>query len=443
MSGSKTMSQISLSDKSDMKLKRGSRLGKYRLEKRLGTGGFCEVWKARDQVEHIWAALKIPLVDISGKRDNQALLREIRLVAQLRHPHILPVKNADIIEGHAVLATELSVGTLADRSKPMAPHRVLFIITQVLEALSYAHRNKVVHCDVTPGNIFLFPDGKTALGDFGIGLQFKGRMVTVDDYGTPGYVAPEQAYGRPIYRSDCFSVALVLYEYLTGYLPRWPFSWPFRGHDKLRQCTGLDFVNFIRRALSVDPTKRFAHAGAMLETLHTAIPKSLQVKLSLPLKSKKDSHWRSIRRQSFMKRYQKVFTHFHRCIQCNEPIAEWMSCCPWCSGQNRYDTRSEFNYVCPRCHKGILAEWRFCPWCYGAGFDSPSTIRTDIIRYHDRCKHCGGKLARFMHYCPWCHRKIRQPWRVHPFPEICGFCGWSVDSTYWLFCPWCKQSLIL
>ncbi|MBN2375635.1 MAG: protein kinase [Sedimentisphaerales bacterium] len=428
--------------KADTKLKRGRRLGKYRLEKHLGTGGFCEVWKARDQIENIWTALKIPLVNTSGIRDNQALLREIRLVAKLRHPHILHVKNADIIQGHAVLATQLSVGTLDDRSKPLAPHRILSIIIQVLDALAYAHKNKVIHCDVTPSNIFLFPENKAALGDFGIGLQFKSRMNTVDDFGTPGYVAPEQAYGRPAYCSDCFSVALVLYEYLTGYLPRWPFAWPFPGYEKLRLRTGREFTNFIKHALAVDPKKRFANAAAMLEALHAAIPKNLKIKLALPLKSKKELHWRSIRRQAFIKRYQKIFPHFHRCSHCKEPIAESMSCCPFCGTQNRFDHRSQFDHLCPYCHKGVLPEWHYCPWCYSPGFDSPAPRKTRNIKYHANCKHCGGRIMRFMNYCPWCHRKIRHPWQAHPFPEFCTRCHWSVDSDFWLFCPWCQHQLI-
>ncbi|MHC4468753.1 MAG: protein kinase domain-containing protein, partial [Planctomycetota bacterium] len=93
----------------------------------------------------------------------------------------------------------------------------------MLDGLSYAHQKRIVHCDVTPGNIFLFPNGRAAIGDFGIGILIEGRMKTIDDYGTPGYVAPEQAFGKPTYRSDCFSVALILYEFLTGVLPRWPF----------------------------------------------------------------------------------------------------------------------------------------------------------------------------------------------------------------------------
>jgi len=438
VSNSKRTSSIAAS----LNLNPGKRLGKYRLEKRLGVGGSCEVWKAKDCVENISVALKIPLVGINGERDNQSLFREIRMVAKMRHPHILPVKNADIIEGHAVLATELCVGTLADRSKPMSVRRIISIMSQVLDGLTYAHRNRLVHCDVTPANIFLFPDGRAALGDFGICLKLKGRMATVDDFGTPGYVAPEQAYGRPTSRSDCFSAALILYEYITGLLPRWPFRWPLRGHARLRERTSLVFVKFLRKALAVDPEQRFANAGQMLLALLEATPKSLRNGLAIKSQDRKKSDWRQIRRAAFIRRYIKTLPLIFRCVECGEPISESMLICPWCgSERNCFDDNSQFSHICPRCHKGVLPEWRFCSWCYGAGFKSPGSVRSPGVRYQARCKHCGGKLMRFMRYCPWCRRKVRHKWQVRPFPEICGRCGWSVDSTFWHYCPWCKQDL--
>ncbi|MFZ2147579.1 MAG: serine/threonine-protein kinase [Sedimentisphaerales bacterium] len=421
-------------------LKSGNRLGKYRLKKCLGTGGHCEVWEARDRVEGIWVALKIPLADIIGRRDNEILLREVRAVSKLRHPNILSVKNADIINEHMILATELSTGTLDDHSKPMSFRRITSIIIQVLEGLAYAHNNHIVHCDVTPGNIFIFPDKRIALGDFGISLEFKRRMKTVDDFGTPGYVAPEQAYGRPTYRSDCFSVGLILYEYITGILPRWPFNWPFRGYERLRERTNLAFVSFIRKSLLIVPEQRFANAGKMLAAMIKALPKSHQK--ALKVTEQKESDWHKVRREAFVKRYGRLFNAIFRCVNCDEPIAETMQLCPWCgSEKNRFDTRSQFTHICPRCHKGVLPEWRFCPWCYGPGLDSPSSIRSAGVYYHALCKYCDGKLMRFMRYCPWCHRKVRQPWRIRLFPEICGRCGWSIDSDFWNYCPWCKQDL--
>jgi len=434
--------RVPASNAVSLNLTTGMRLGKYRLDKRLGIGGSCEVWKAKDCVEDIAVALKIPLVGVKGQRNNQSLFREIRLVAQMRHPNILSIKNADIINGYAVLATELCVGTLADRSKPMSVRRIISLISQVLDGLAYAHRNRLVHCDVTPGNIFLFPDGRAALGDFGICLRLKGRMATVDDFGTPGYVAPEQAYGRPTYRSDCFSAGLILYEYITNFLPRWPFRWPLRGYNRLREQTSLAFVKFMRKALAVDPGQRFAHAEQMLTALLEAAPKSVRNGLILKSEDQKKSGWRQMRRETFIKRYSKAFPVIFRCVQCGEPVAESMFICPWCgSERNRFDGNSQFSYICPRCHKGILSEWRFCPWCYGPGFKSPSSSRSSSVRYQARCKYCDGKLMRFMRYCPWCHRKVRQRWQVRPFPEVCSRCGWSVDSSFWNYCPWCRQNL--
>ena len=424
------------------KLVRGARLRKYRLAGLLGKGGSSEVWKARDCVEGIWVALKIPLLETSGERDNKAMLKEIRLVARLRHEHIMPIKNADIINGHVVLATELSAGTLEDRSRPMSVKRVISIISQVLEGLAYAHRRKLAHCDVTPGNIFFLPDKRAALGDFGISMQIKGRIVTSDVYGTPGYIAPEQAYGKPTFRSDCFAVALILYEYITGFLPRWPFRWPLRGNKRLKARTSLEFTKFMRKALSVDPEKRFANAGLMLDALRVATPKKFRT-AGHQKSTHRRSDWKKVRQQAYLKKYEKVLGAAFECTKCGEPITEAMQICPWCGTErNLFDSRSTFERVCPDCHKGVLPEWRYCPWCYGPGFDSPSETKSTGVRYHGKCRHCGGKLMRFMVYCPWCQRKVQRPWRVSAFGEICSKCHGPVDTDFWIHCPWCTQQLI-
>lgn len=417
------------------------KLGKYRLQKRLGKGGYCEVWKARDTIEGIWVALKVPHRDKAGRRDNESILREVRLVAQLRHPCLMPVKNADIIDNHAFMATELSTGTLGDCSRPMGVRRIFTIMRQVLEGLAYAHSRHVVHCDVTPDNIFLFPNGRAALGDFGIGVHFKGRMKTIDDYGTPGYVAPEQAYGKPTYRSDCFAVGLVLYEFLTGVLPRWPFKWPPKGLERLRERAGADVSKFMKKALDADPDKRFVNAQQMLTALDQAMPSGLKRKL-LAGSQTSVPDWQQLRRKSFAAKYRRVITDLSPCVDCGEPIAEAMQCCPWCgSERNRFDDRTRLSHVCPRCHKGMAPDWVYCPWCYGGGF-APQGINGSIRpEYRERCEFCSGKLMNFMKYCPWCNRK-RTKWQIRPFPEICSGCGWSVDSSYWIYCPWCQQKLI-
>ncbi|MBN1766293.1 MAG: protein kinase, partial [Sedimentisphaerales bacterium] len=343
-----------------LSLRRRSRLGKYRLESRLGTGGYCEVWKAKDTIEGIYVALKIPLINSRGQRDNQTLLKEVKLVSQLRHPNILPVKNANIINGYAVMATEIGRKTLDDCSRPMSVKRIVNIISQVLSALAYAHQHRVVHCDVTPANIFLFPNDQALLGDFGIGLEMKGRLVTVDEFGTPGYVAPEQAYGKPTYRSDCFAVGLILYEFLSGVLPHWPYRWPFKGHDRLKQRTNLEMTRFLHQALMIEPERRFANAEEMLTAFHDALTPGILKKLSIQVPRRKIKDWQQLRRDAFINRYRRVFTHFSPCVKCGEPIAESMTYCPWCgTDRNRFDKRTSLDYICTRCKKGILPEWHY------------------------------------------------------------------------------------
>jgi hypothetical protein len=153
--------------------------------------------------------------------------------------------------------------------------------------------------------------------------------------------------------------------------------------------------------------------------------------------------WQRMRREAFVKRYGKLLGGLHRCRRCGEPISESMQICPWCStGSNRFGATTRLSHVCPDCHKGVLPEWRYCPWCYVAGFDSPSAVQTKGVRYQGTCRNCKGRLMRFMRYCPWCHRKVKDPWHVRSFPEMCGRCGWSVDSTFWNWCPWCEQCLV-
>ena len=414
-------------------------MGKYRLMKRLAGGGYGDVWKARDTVEGILVALKLPLADPEDA-GKQALLKEVKLVSQLRHPNILPVKNAEFIEDRLVLATELCAGTLADQSKPMAARRAVTICREVLKGLEYAHQNRVIHCDVSPGNIFLFPDGRVALGDFGISRSFERSMPTMLEFGTPGYVAPEQAYGKPTYASDCFSVGLILYETITGYLPRWPFEWPPNRINRLRDRGSASLQRVIRQAIRIDAARRYTDAGKMLAAMNRAVPEDadrsdFQKKAGAP-------DWQRVRREAFLGRYQRVLRCYYRCGACGEPISEPMQMCPWC-GEKMAVTPlpTQDALFCPDCHRGILPEWRFCPWCYGRGFASPANRRRPDHRYKAQCRHCRGKLMRFMRYCPWCRRKVKRPWHVRPFPEICARCGWSVDTSFWTFCCWCARCL--
>jgi len=247
-------------------LRTRQRLGKYRIEARLGEGGFATVYRARDTIEGIKVALKVPHPDLAGPRLIEDFHQEIRLTARLDHPGILPIKNASIIDGRLVIVSPLGSGTLAERlQRRLAPKTALNYTEQILEAVACAHRNKIVHCDLKPENFIMFPDNRVRLTDFGIAkLAWRRSTLIGSGTGTVGYLAPEQAFGRPTFASDVFAIGLLMYRMFGGHLPTWPYEWPPPGYDKLRRTVHPDMIALIYRATDFDHKKRFPDASRML-----------------------------------------------------------------------------------------------------------------------------------------------------------------------------------
>jgi len=256
-----------------MRLRARSRLGKYRIVRYRDSGAFTDVYEAFDTIERIPVALKIPTKHGHGSDLQSAVLKEIRLTAGLDHPNILPVKNAEMIDGRLVIAYPLGIESLADRLvRRMAVTTALDLGRQMLDALAYAHHRRVLHLDVKPENIILFPDNRLRLADFGL-ARIALRTVRGSGSGTLGYMAPEQAMGRPSFRSDVFSAALILYRMLAGKLPEWPFAWPLPGMTRLRRNVPREFIEFLRRALYPSHRQRYANAGTMLAAFDALGPR--------------------------------------------------------------------------------------------------------------------------------------------------------------------------
>ena len=171
-------------------------LGKYRIESKLGDGGFATVYRAFDTLEGIRIALKVPYPHLVSPEWTEDFRREIRINAQLRHPHVLPVKNAEMVEGGLVVAYPLGDRTLQDRLRSrMSLPTAIEYVQQLLSAVAYAHSRKVMHCDIKPENLILFDD-HLMLSDFGL-AKISARTLRASGSGTVGYIAPEQAMGRP------------------------------------------------------------------------------------------------------------------------------------------------------------------------------------------------------------------------------------------------------
>ena len=202
-------------------------IGRYRVEKLLGKGGFGRVFLAQDDQLGRPVAVKVPYARIvSNTNRAEAYLAEARMVANLDHPHIVPVYDVGstdefpcymvckYIEG-SDLATKLK------RSR-LTYNEATDLVATVAEALHYAHAQGVVHRDVKPGNILIDTDGTPFVLDFGLALRDGSYGQGPRYAGTPAYMSPEQALGeghRVDGRSDIFSLGVVLYEVLVGRRP--------------------------------------------------------------------------------------------------------------------------------------------------------------------------------------------------------------------------------
>lgn len=239
------------------------RLGKYRLDRRIGRGGFADVYAATDTLLSIKVALKIPNAQWVSDDLIAAFRREAKLTMGLEHPHILPIRDASFIDGRFVIVTPLAVRTLDDRLKNRMSFETAFEFTsQLLSAVAYAHLHGVIHCDIKPENVMLFDDHWLRLGDFGI-AKVAQRTISGSGTGTLGYMAPEQAMGKPSKRSDVFSLGLMAYRMLAGKWPEYPFEWPFPGATAIRRRVHPDLIALIRKSVAIRPRDRFVDAEKM------------------------------------------------------------------------------------------------------------------------------------------------------------------------------------
>ena len=258
-------------------LRARQRLGKYRIERKLAVGGFAHVYQAFDTIEGVHVALKMPHAANVNASLLDSFQREARLVAKLDHPNILPIKDASFIDGRFVITSRLGARTLGERLR----NRISFataiqLIEQMIEAVAHAHENKIIHCDIKPENMILHPDGRLQLMDFGIAKVAQRtivRTMIASGSGTVGYLAPEQAMGRPSARSDVFALGLLAYKILTNHLPEYPFDWPPPAYATLRRKAHPDFIEFIRKTLEIRPHKRFSDATEMLNAFQRLKPR--------------------------------------------------------------------------------------------------------------------------------------------------------------------------
>jgi len=259
----------------------GEQLGDYRLIRKLGSGGFGEVWEAEDVTTKRRLALKVLTQTQSPSADLlERFKREGKLAASVNHPRCVFVFGAEDIEGLPVIAMELmSGGTLQDRLNQGAgiPSRqAVDMILEIMEGLEVAHSAGILHRDVKPSNCFVDQTGGCKIGDFGISKSLEAPAdltLTGGFIGTPAYASPEQIRATELdVRSDIYSVGATLYALVTGKPPFEGKGGAVLARIVAGEVTPISvysvsvpkgLLRTILRAMSKDREKRFANYSTL------------------------------------------------------------------------------------------------------------------------------------------------------------------------------------
>ena len=287
-------------------LRARQRLGKYRIERRITNGPLAAVYQAFDTIHGIRVALKVPHTSAMDEAFLVDFKREARLAPKLEHPNILPIRDASFIEGRFVIAMPLGDESLGDRMRRrIATGTALHFADQALAAVAHAHHNKVIHCDLKPDNFVIFPDDQLKLGDFAFSKVAQ-RTIKASGSGTIGYMAPEQAVGRPMFQSDVFALGLVIYELFSGHLHDWPYDWPPKYVDRVKRKLNPSLLEWLRKATQVRPADRYKDAVSMYREFRRLRNGSAKKQTSVRRRASDDpSLWKSIRFRQFQRKYRK------------------------------------------------------------------------------------------------------------------------------------------
>ncbi|MDQ2675279.1 MAG: protein kinase, partial [Actinomycetota bacterium] len=269
-----------------MRLEAGQQIGtRYRLLRRVGSGGMADVWSADDQMLGRQVALKF-LHERFGADEQfvERFRREAQAAAGLQHPNIVSVYDRGEHEGRYWIAMEYVQGAslkdLIDRG--LSPAESVEIVRQILTGVRFAHGKGIVHRDLKPHNVLVDAEGRARVTDFGIARAGASEITqTGSVLGTAQYLSPEQAQGLETTASaDIYSVGVILYESLTG---RVPFEADTAVAIALKQVSeppvpprrlnpeippALDAV--VLKALAKDPKDRFRDASEFLAALDAA-----------------------------------------------------------------------------------------------------------------------------------------------------------------------------
>jgi serine/threonine protein kinase len=271
----------------------GKQFGPYQIVAPLGEGGMAAVYKAYQPGMDRYVALKVLPHQLANNLQFAGRFeQEAKVLAKLQHPHILPVFDYGQADGYTYIVMPfIPSGDLTDllQGQPLPLPQIRRIISQIGDALDYAHQAGLIHRDVKPSNVLLDERGNCLLTDFGIAkiVESSGKLtVTGGIIGTPAYMSPEQGAGEKLdNRSDIYALGIMLYEMAVGRVPyraetpmaviikhmQDPLPMPRQVNPALPEAV----ERVILKSLAKQPTDRYTTAAEMVQALQVAIPETL------------------------------------------------------------------------------------------------------------------------------------------------------------------------
>ena len=262
----------------------GHNLGPYSLERLLGQGGFAWAFVGREP-NGTPVAIKVLKPRYAGDPQFESRFRnESETAAKLEHPNIIRIRSVAKSGDHVYFAMDLcadSLGARIAREGPLPEEDILRLARDIASALDFAHRQGVIHRDLKPDNVLIRSDGAAVLTDFGIARAVSGYVASTGvnmTIGTPHYLSPEQAQGRPLdHRVDFYALGATLYKAATGEVPFSSNDWfeLARMHvegppPSLRRKRGelsKRFERVVMKCLAKHPDDRYANAAELLADL--------------------------------------------------------------------------------------------------------------------------------------------------------------------------------
>jgi serine/threonine protein kinase len=255
------------------------RLGKYPVQREIGSGATSRVYLARDPFSDRDVAIKVFQFDTHADPQQQRMLfkafvAEASLAGKLNHPHIVDILDAVQEPDQSYVVMEYVPGTTLEAHSEVSTllplNKVVEIIFKSIRALEYAHRHGVIHRDIKPGNILLSESGETKVSDFGASFQQRPAQETtqIAGVGSPAYMSPEQIRMETLtQQTDIYSLGVTMYRLLTGRLPFQASSQAALSYAilntvptplvNLRPELPLLLDAIVMKAMSKDPAERY------------------------------------------------------------------------------------------------------------------------------------------------------------------------------------------